>query len=288
MTRDPEGSELSEALAQGLLRAEVLKREAEGEYSKRDDARRAISLAAEALGGRAIKAIDDKSPLPRPVEFKRLYEYLLRSNDRAKVIEGIERELAWCEGVVTGSGLDLASYAEVALPALDDFRVQLLEFARGLLAPGEELPDGAVPAFAGVFEAQSQVEVQKLAELLDEVRRAYKKYQCVVSDNGPFALYSSGRFDGSQKLDECLEELRQANAKPYDGLFDDDYSVHVDAFWQGFCKLGSVCERCMSIDATPLLSYFIQSGAHLNEAVQTKKLGDFDVFTVLRALRGEE
>ncbi len=288
MTKTVESPELAESFAQGLLRAEELKHEAAHEFDKRDDARRAVSLAAEALGGRASKVIADKSPLPRPVEFERLYEYLLRSNDTARVMEGIDRELEWCDGVIAGPSLDVAAYAAAARPALEEFRRRLLEFARGLLAPGEELPDDAIPEFTGAFEARSRIEAQKLAELLDEVRRAYKKYQSVVNDNGPFALYSNYEFDGSQKVDECLEELREANAKPYDGLFDSDYSEHVDAFWQGFCKLGRLCERRMSIDTTPLLSYFVQSGSRLTKAVQARRLGDFDAFTVLNALCDEE
>lgn len=62
----------------------------------------------------------------------------------------------------------------------------------------------------------------------------------------------------------------------------------MDAFWYGFCKLGLLCEDKARLDIAPLLSYFDLCGERLGKAVRAVELGDFDIFTVLSALREED
>lgn len=210
---------------------------------------------------------------------------LLSNKDMARFMEAIDRELVWCEGVIANPGPDAATYAAAVQPVVEDFRIKMLEFARGMLVPGEELPDDAVPAFTEAIEPQSKKDTQKLAELLAEVRLAYGRYRDVVKVNGFRALYPRRTFDEPQKLDECLKRLKEANAKPYDGLPDNGSREHVEAFWQGFYDLVRLCERCASIHWIPLENYFSQSVHQLTEAVQARKIIDFYRDSVLEAPR---
>lgn len=289
-------SEFSEALAQGIARADEIKRESADKHRREDEARlrkqesasAAVRLAAKTFCGRLLKELEDAGAMPKAVEFDKLWAYLSRCGSVEGMLAAIERELDWCAGVVAGGGADVAAFSAAAAPLVEKYRGELVAFTQGLLADGAVLTDDVAPAFAGTFKTWSRADAQKLAELLAEVRRAYAKYRRVAEDNGPFALHAVGEVETGEKLAECVDEMRAANAKPYLGVLDEDFMDHVNAFWFGFCKLGQLCEDRAEVDAAPLISYFNNLADRLTEAACDCELGDFDVFTVLDALREED
>lgn len=296
---DVELQDFSEALAQGIARAEELKRQdmqkseealrdAREALRKQEAAVSAVQAASRVFGGRLLDELKDEGAMPKAVEFQALWRYLSRCDNVEKILAAIQRELDWCAGVVAGGGPDVAAFGKAVALHIEKYREELLAFAQGLLADGAELGPDAVPEFRGTFKSFSRADPGKLAGLLAEVRRAFEKYRRVVEDNGPFSLHPTVDVETDEKLAECVDAMREANAKPYLGILDDDFTDHVDAFWYGFCKLGLLCEDKAQVDIAPLLSYFDLCGERLGKAVRAAELGDFDVFTVLDGLREED
>ncbi len=286
--RDIELGDLSDAIGQGIARGEEIKSRNEAKLNKQKAARRAVDLASQALCGRLFDELEETGAMPKAVEFNRLAAYLERCDSVDRMLEAIERELDWCEGVTAGEGADVAAFEAAATLLAQKYRGELVAFTRGLLADGAELAEDAAPAFAGTFKTWSRADAQKLTELMGEVRRAFEKYRRVVADNGAFSLHPVGDVETGEKLDECVDEMRAANAKPYLGILDDDFMDHINAFWYGFCKLGRLCEDKAQVNVTPLFSYFNLLTDRLSAAACDCELGDFDVFTVLDALREDD
>ena len=280
--------DLSEAIGQGIARGEELKSQNEAKLNKQKAARRAVDLASQVLCERLLDELEETGAMPKAVEFEKLWAYLSRCDSVDRMLEAIERELDWCEGVVADGGADVAAFSAAAAPLAEKYRGELVAFTQGLLADGAELAEDAAPAFAGTFETWSRADAQKLNELMGEVLRAFEKYRRVAEDNGAFSLHAVGDVETGEKLAECVDEMRAANAKPYLGVLDDDFMDHVNAFWFGFCKLGKLCEDKAQVNVTPLFSYFNLLADRLSAAACKCELGDFDVFTVLDALREEE
>ncbi len=280
--------DLSEAIGQGIVRGEELKCQNEAKLNKQKAARRAVGLASRVLCERLLDELEETGAMPKAVEFQKLWAYLSRCDSVDRMLEAIERELDWCEGVVAGDGADVAAFSAAAAPLAERYRGELVAFTQGLLADGAKLAEDAAPAFAGTFETWSRADAQKLTELMAEVRRAFEKYRRVVGDNGAFSLHAVGDVETGEKLGECVDEMRAANAKPYLGILDDDFMDHVNAFWYGFCKLGKLCEDKAQVNVTPLFSYFNLLADRLSDAACSCELGDFDVFTVLDALREDD
>lgn len=279
---------LSEALARGIFAADELKRRASLDRGREDAAAEGLRTAYQVLGGRALEELEGRENWPAPPDFGKLMDFLEACNDSARVFEGIERELAWCEGVLAGAGLDLEGLSREAGAVCEAYRSEMIAYAGRLLAEGEKVDEEAVPRFSAVLETYSKADAGQLHELLAEVRAAYAKYRRVIGDNGPFALHATAEMDDRAKIAEELERLRAANAKPYQGILDDDFMDHVNAFWEGFCKLGTVCERRADVNLAPVLSYFQRVADELARALRGKKLGDVDELALLNALPASE
>lgn len=278
-------NDFSQALAEGIAQADRLRQESEKARDRENEAKGAISLAGKAYGGQALKALDECGAWPKAPDFDKLENYLLACNDTERVLEGIERELAWCEKTLAGEHVELTGLEVEAAEVADEYRKKMLGFARGLVADGEALDVACVPSFEGGFEAWSQVKTGRISELLAEVKVAYEKYRKVVDDNGPFSLHPTVGIGDEEKLADCLDELKEANAKPYMGVLDDDFMDHVDAFWLGFDKLARLCSSRATANPAPLLSYFERVSRGLGEALEGKQLADFDYLTLLSELR---
>ncbi len=288
MSENFDMSALSEDLAQGIFAADELKRRAALDRAREDAAIEGLDRAYRVLGGRALNALAEREDWPKPPDFERLVHVLEDCNETARVFEGIERELGWCEGILAEGCLDLEGLGREAASACDVFRGQMIEFARNLLEPSETLDEDAVPHFSAGLRPLSNADGEKVAELLREARTAYEKYRRVVTDNGPFALHPTGEPDEDTKLAEEIEYLREANAKPYLGILDDDFMDHVNAFWEGFYKLGWLCVRRADVDLTPVLSYFKRVSEGLGQQLRGKKLGDVDELALLSAIPRDE
>ncbi len=285
---ESELTDLASSIAAGLAGADELRRKNRGAQERQDEAKLAVKAAALVYGNRLLEELEESGAKPKAVSFEKLWNYLSRCEDTEAAFEAIERELDWCEGVVGGTGADVAGVAEAVRPLCERYRAELFAFARTLLAEGAELGDDAVPEFTGTFKSWSKANAGKLAALYDEVRKAYGKFRRVVADNGPFALHPTCEVETKEKLAACLDEMCEANERPYLGILDDDFMDHVDAFWYGFCKLGKLCEDKADVNLTPLVSYFETCGERLGEAVCEAELGTFDAFTVLDSLREED
>lgn len=279
---------LGSAIARGIFGAGELERRAELGREHEDDAIEGLQTAYKVVGGRALDELTKREDWPKPPNFRRLVAVLEGCTESSRVFDGIERELDWCECTLAGGGLDLEGLGLEATAACEVFRSQMIMFAGALLAEGESLDEGAVSHFSAGLEPFSHADGEKVAELLAEVRTAYEKYHRVIDDNGPFALHAVGEVDEDVKLSEEIERLREANAKPYLGIFDDDFMDHVDAFWEGFGKLGTLCERRADVNLTPVLSYFSRVADELGEELRGKRLGDVDELALLNAIPRDE
>lgn len=279
---------LGSAIAQGVFGAGELERRASLEREREDEAIGGLQTAYRAVGGRALDELTKREGWPKPPNFKRLVAVLEGCNEASRVFDGIEREFDWCEGLLSGGGLDLEGLGREAAAACEVFRSQMIMFARALLAEGESLDEEAVSHFSAGLEPFSHADGQKVSELLAEVRKAYEKYHRVIDDNGPFALHATGEVDEDVKLGQELERLREANAKPYLGILDDDFMDHVNVFWEGFYKLGTLCEGRADVNLTPVLSYFKRVADELGEELRGKRLGDVDELALLNAIPRDE
>lgn len=279
---------LGTAIAQGVFGAGELERRASLERGREDDAIEGLQTAYKVVGGRALDGLTKREDWPKPPNFRRLAAVLEGSTEASRVFDGVERELAWCEGLLAGDGLDLEGLGREAAAVCEVFRSQMIMFAGALLAEGEGLDEEAVSHFSAPLEPFSDADGEKVRELLAEVRVAYEKYHRVIDDNGPFALHAVGEVDEDVKLAEEIERLREANAKPYFGILDDDFMGHVDAFWEGFYKLGTLCERRADVNLTPVLSYFKRVADELGQQLRGKKLGDVDELALLNAIPRDE
>lgn len=62
-------------------------------------------------------------------------------------------------------------------------------------------------------------------------------------------------IEGGDSPTRCLEKLQKANAKRYMGILDDDFSIHVDAFWYGFRKLMEFSTGLLDVDTKEFQAY---------------------------------
>lgn len=281
---DWDSTEFSEALAQGIARAKELDQEQRKSRDRLSAACGALGIASKLYGNRALVDYDERAAAPKAPDFDKLQAYLLKCNDTLKVTEGVERELAWCERSLAGAGPDFAEANAVAAEVAGEYRERMADLARGFLAEGETLDEGVPAVYQASFEPWSAPDEALLAELLAEVKAAFEVYRRVIADNGPFALYPTVTLE-LPKLSECVGEVRGANAKPYFGILDDDFMDHVDAFWLGFCKLGTLCENRATPDLTVLFGYFDTCERELGDALEGHELVDIEIFEVIRNLR---
>ena len=142
--------------------------------------------------------------------------------------------------------------------------------ARSIAGTGLEM--SRLPVFSNATPFEFAYPVEDVVDLAREVRRSFATYSQVVRDNGLFAAFSVGGSYGacdrslgwlcrgvgsrpgivrggdsiSQAVDgdlsgdtpqEAALLMAELNKRPYEGLFDDDFAQHVDAFWFGFEKL---------------------------------------------------
>lgn len=61
---------------------------------------------------------------------------------------------------------------------------------------------------------------------------------------------------GGDTPERAVERMREENRRPYDGIFDDDVTPHVDAFWYGFRKLMEFVNGMYYVDLRPLSAYW--------------------------------
>ena len=278
----------AESLAQAIFSADEMKRQAALDRGREEKAAAGLRLASKVLCSRAIDELEECESWPTPPDFDKLMRLLDKSMEVARVREGIERELAWCEKFLDASTSNCEELSDEAMRVCAAYRQQMVEYATKMLAPGEVLDEGIVAKPCFQLEPLSNASVDVLRELLGEVCTAYAKFCRVLSDNGPFSLHPTSDFDEDVKLAEKIEYLREANAKPYYGPLDDDPMDHVDAFWEGFIKLGSTCEDKATMNLTPVLSYFSTMADELSRELMGKKLRGTDGISLLNAIPRDE
>ncbi|WP_251231659.1 hypothetical protein [Adlercreutzia aquisgranensis] len=61
--------------------------------------------------------------------------------------------------------------------------------------------------------------------------------------------------EGGDSIKRAIERMATFNSMPYDGFLDDDFQVHVDAFWYGFRKLMESANNLVKIDLFELGAY---------------------------------
>ena len=277
-----------DGLAEAIHGADELRRRSERDHERELRARAGLEVTAKVLCDRAIEELSLREPWPTPPDFDRLMCYLDRCTETSRVCEGIGRELAWCQGFLGEDTTDFDALGAEATSVCARYRKQMLDYARKLLAEGEALDEAAVPAPSIRLEAASQADRTLLGELLAEVRTAYEKFRSVIADNGPFSLHPTTSPDTDARVAEEVRRMREANAKPYLGPLDDDFMCHVDAFWEGFRKLGQKCEEVATPNLTPVRSYFSLMADRLADALEGKRLGSVDVASLVGAIPREQ
>lgn len=160
--------------------------------------------------------------------------------------------------------------------------------ARGITGAGLEL--SRLPSFSNATQFEFIYPVEDVADLAREVRRSFATYSQVVRDNGLFGAFSDGgpygacdrslrwlcHGDGSCRgfaqggygISQAIDEdsvgntprevalfMAELNKRPYNGLFDDDFAQHVDAFWFGFEKLMVFVNGLCEVDAKDYSAY---------------------------------
>lgn len=278
----------AEGLAQAIFSADEMKRQAALDHEREEKAAAGLRLASKVLCSRAIDDLEECESWPAPPDFDKLMRLLDKSMEVARVREGIERELAWCEKFLDAGADNCEEPSDEAMRICTAYRQQMVEYATKMLAPGETLDEGVVAKPCFQLEPLSNASVDVLRELLGEVRTAYAKFCRVLSDNGPFSLHPTSYLDEDVKLAEEIEYLRETNAKPYYGPLDDDPMDHVDAFWEGFIKLGGTCKGKATMNLTPVLSYFSTMADELSRELMGKKLKGTDDISLLNAIPRDE
>lgn len=278
----------AEDLAQAIFSADEMKRQATLDREREEKAAAGLQLASKVLCSRAIDELEECKSWPTPPDFDKLMRILDKSMEVTRVREGIERELAWCERLLDASTNSCEELSDKAMQVCAAYRQQMVEYATKMLAPGEVLDEDVVAEPSFQLEPLSNASVDVLRELLGEVRTAYAKFCRVLSDNGPFSLHPTSYLDEDVKLAEEIEYLREANAKPYYGPLDDDPMDHVDAFWEGFIKLGGTCKDKATMNLTPVLSYFSTMADELSRELIGKKLRGTDEISLLNAIPRDE
>ena len=280
-------TEAFNGLAQELLRADDLKRQAAHKREQAERAEVGLKVAAMALCGDALEELSLCEPWPTSPDFQKLMGFLRKSTNVSRVCEGIEREIEWCQGLLGENAPHFDELSIEATAICERYRTQMIEYATKLLADGESLDEEAISLPSIHLEALSRADDRELGELLREVRAAYEKFRRVVGDNGPFSLQPTTNPDEDVKLAEELGILREANAKPYLGPLDDNFMGHVDAFWEGFVKLGQTCESKASANLAPMVSYFSLMVDELSQALAGKRLANLDTLSMLDAIPKE-
>lgn len=278
----------AEDLAQAIFSADEMKRQAALDHEREEKAAAGLRLASKVLCSRAIDELEECESWPAPPDFDKLMRLLDKSMEVARVREGIERELAWCEKLLDAGTDNREELSDKAMQVCAAYRQQMVEYAAKMLAPGETLDESVVAKPSFQLEPLSNASVDALRELLGEVRTAYAKFCRVLSDNGPFSLHPTSYLDEDVKLAEEIEYLRETNAKPYHGPLDDDPMDHVDAFWEGFIKLGGTCKGKATMNLTPVLSYFSTMADELSRELMGKKLKGTDEISLLNAIPRDE
>lgn len=278
----------AEGLAQAIFSADEMKRQAALDHEREEKAAAGLRLASKILCSRAVDELEECESWPTPPDFDKLMRLLDKSMEVARVREGIERELAWCEKFLDAGANSCEELSDKAMQVCAAYRQQMVEYATKMLAPGEALDEGVVAKPCFQLEPLSNASADVLRELLGEVRTAYAKFCRVLSDNGPFSLHPTSYLDEDVKLAEEIDYLREANAKPYYGPLDDDPMDHVDAFWEGFIKLGGACKDKATMNLTPVLSYFSTMADELSRELMGKKLKGTDEISLLNAIPRDE
>ncbi len=103
--------------------------------------------------------------------------------------------------------------------------------------------------------------------------------------------------EGGDSPARATEKLRQLNQKRYFGLLDEDYDIHVDAFWYGFRKLMEFTNGLFKVDLREFSAYCkaLQDSAEkraraLGVLMSEDQARDFDdqVKTLAEAQVGED
>lgn len=278
----------AEGLAQAIFSADEMKRQAALDHEREEKAAAGLRLVSKILCSRAVDDLKGCESWPTPPDFDKLMRLLDKSMEVARVREGIERELAWCDKFLDAGTNSCEELSDKAMQVCAAYRQQMVEYATKMLTPGEALDEDVVAKPCFQLEPLSNASVDVLRELLGEVRTAYAKFCRVLSDNGPFSLHPTSYLDEDVKLAEEIEYLREANAKPYYGPLDDDPMDHVDAFWEGFIKLGGTCKDKATMNLTPVLSYFSTMADELSRKLMGKKLRGTDEISLLNAIPRDE
>ena len=167
-----------------------------------------------------------------------------------------------------GTEIDFVNEVEALSGRLDEIVQRMNERyeasceANAALVATSRLSLGDLPSFTGTVSCEFRYDVAEVAAFAAEVRRSFSTYKQVVEDNGVFAAFPDGSdfkncgdaggphaasgipttieeddVEGGDSPARATEKLRQLNAKRYFGLLDEDFDVHVKAFWYGYRKL---------------------------------------------------
>ena len=167
-------TEAFNGLAQALLHADDLKRQAAHKHEQAERAEDGLKAATKALCGDALEELSLCEPWPTQPDFQKLMGFLRKSTNASRVCEGIEREIEWCQGLL---GENAPRFDELGIEATaicERYRTQMIEYAAKLLADGESLDEEAISLPSIHLEALSRADDRELGELLREVRTAYE------------------------------------------------------------------------------------------------------------------
>ncbi len=131
--------------------------------------------------------------------------------------------------------------------------------ANAALVATSRLSLGDLPAFDGAVSGKLAYNLGEVVAFAAEVRRSFATYKQVVEDNGVYVAFSDGPdfgcrerssscggipseieeddVEGGDSPARATEKLRELNRRRYFGLLDEDFAIHVEAFWYGFRKL---------------------------------------------------
>lgn len=170
-------------------------------------------------------------------------------------------------------------------------------------------------AQTGGSAAAEKPDAGQVALLAAEVRKSFDTFRQVAHDNGLFAVFAresafaAGKVhryvplwteelfggdddrepgkkldvpdtveedEGGDTLERSIERMRAFNAKRYFGLLDDDFQVHVDAFWYGFKKLMENVNALCAVDPSAFNKYCNDIAAQAKRAVAEMDAASMD------------
>lgn len=172
---------------------------------------------------------------------------------------------------VSDAASRVGSAVDAAVQAADE---AALRAARAIA--GRELHIPKAPEFKAGSLSEVDEDAGQLGLLAEQVRASYLTLGQVAHDNGLFAVFAHDSGDGIPNLVEedeggdstgrAIERMHEFNKRRYYGLLDDDFLLHVDAFWYGFEKLMKGVNGLAKVDLGPFNQYCNSAAAGAKRA----------------------